>query len=246
MNTRLLKQQLLWLLVTLACVSLFVHLGNWQYNKAKVKEQRQFELERGQQQVASELPSSFNDVEAWRYRKVKVEGHYLSPQFLLDNQIRNGVAGYEVLSPLKINGSPRAVLINRGWVEAPADRSQRPVFSTPKGDQSITGLVWLPPKKTFRLGGDDVVNQRPSERVIEQVDMASITQALNAEVLPVVIRLASAEQTGALDVNWPMPNERVTNHMGYAYQWYGFAVATVLIFLSLFVRKLMRGGDGTR
>jgi surfeit locus 1 family protein len=36
--------------------------------------------------------------------------------------------------------------------------------------------------------------------------------------------------------------ERITTHMGYAYQWFGFAVATLLIFIYMSVNRIRPEG----
>lgn len=243
MNIRLIKDQLVWFLLTIVLVGLFIHLGNWQFNKAKFKEQRQEMLEKGLRQNFTELPLEFDDIDEWNYRKVKVDGSYTKPVFLFDNQIRDGIAGYDVLSPLLLNNRNQVVLVNRGWIKANADRNILPTIITPTGLQNVEATIWLPPKRVFRLGQDDE-NSSKEIRIIEQVDIDKLEVLLGKKMVPVVLRLDSPSQTGAFNLNWPMPNERITNHLGYAYQWYGFAVATVLIYLSFFVRKYLHGSYG--
>lgn len=221
-------------------VSLFIHLGNWQFNKAKFKEQRQEMLEKGLHQASTELPLQFDDIDEWNYRRVKVVGSYIKPVFLFDNQIRDGVAGYDVLSPLLLNNRDQVVLVNRGWIKANADRNILPKIIIPSGLQNVEATIWLPPKKVFRLGQDDKSSNMET-RVIEQVDIDKLAVLLGKNMVPVVLRLDPSTQTAAFNLNWPLPNERITNHLGYAYQWYGFAVATVLIYLSFYVRKYLHG-----
>ena len=201
-------------------------------------------LENGQHHSAIDLPLQYKTLDSWNFKRVNVVGTYTSPVLLFDNQIRNGVAGYEVLSPMKIRGTDVVVLVNRGWVKAPADRRLLPEITTPDGLQKLLGLLWVPPKKTFRLGQDDDT-VHSDIRVIEQVDTAILSKLLGTKLLPIVVRMESGSQLGAFDVNWPLPNERVTNHLGYAYQWYGFAAATIGIYLSLFIRNIVRRSDGS-
>jgi len=50
---------------------------------------------------------------------------------LLDNRVMNGVAGYHVLSPLRIAGSELAILVNRGWLAAGRSRERIPLQPAP-------------------------------------------------------------------------------------------------------------------
>jgi surfeit locus 1 family protein len=54
--------------------------------------------------------------------------------------------------------------------------------------------------------------------------------------MPVVVRL-DPEAPGGYVRDWPKPAERIATHIGYAYQWFGFAVATLCIYLYVSFRK---------
>jgi surfeit locus 1 family protein len=47
-----------------------------------------------------------------------------------------------------------------------------------------------------------------------------------------------ASEAGGFVRNWTVSAERITTHMGYAYQWFGFAVATLLIFIYMSVSRI--------
>jgi surfeit locus 1 family protein len=38
--------------------------------------------------------------------------------------------------------------------------------------------------------------------------------------------------------NWQIPAERITTNIGYAYQWFGFSVAALLIYLYMSISKI--------
>jgi surfeit locus 1 family protein len=52
-----------------------------------------------------------------------------------------------------------------------------------------------------------------------------------------VIRLDAASGAGGFVRNWPRPAERIEMHIGYAYQWFGFALAFFVIYLVVNFRK---------
>ena len=72
-----------------------IALGNWQSGRADQKRA------------------------AARLERVAVEGEFV-PKYTvyLDNRMRRGKAGYEIVTPLRLRGSAAHVLVNRGWIEA--------------------------------------------------------------------------------------------------------------------------------
>ena len=52
-----------------------------------------------------------------------------------------------------------------------------------------------------------------------------------------VVRLDPESEAGGYSRQWPRPAERITTHIGYAYQWFGFAVAAVLIWVFVSFRR---------
>lgn len=147
-------------------------------------------------------------------------------QWLLDNRTRDGQPGYEVLDLLRLGGG-RGVLVNRGWIPAPALRTQLPSFSTPQGPLRIRGRVAdypHPPvlSKTAPEPGwpRRVQSLRPGQARVPGVNL-----------LPFVLRLSSAGQPGAFRVDWPILQVSPARHYGYAAQW--FAMAVVLFILTI-------------
>src|SRR3981081_106753 len=61
-------------------------------------------------------------------RQVAARGTFL-PQHtvLLDNKLRHGRPGYEVITPLRLADSGLHVLVNRGWVMGTLTRAVRPI-----------------------------------------------------------------------------------------------------------------------
>lgn len=226
------------LLVTACCIALFVKLGFWQYEKAEKKRQLQSVYDSYLQHEPVNLPEAFPDREAWRYRPVKVNGEYVTQyQLLLDNQIEDGRAGYHVITPLRIGNSQRLVLVDRGWVPASASHTDLPAIETPQGPQEIIGQGWIPPDKFYSLGEESADVKQPWQVLWQNMDMKRYQKLVRLEVLPVVIRLDPASNAGGFVRNWVRPDDRITTHIGYAYQWFGFAVAAFLIFIAASFRK---------
>lgn len=195
-------------LVMLLCIPLFIKFGFWQYNKAVQKQALQDMYDAALLAAPVDLPSSFEDVQAWRYRQVRVAGSYRPEyQILLDNQVVQGRAGYHVITPLQIAGSRHYVLVNRGWVLAEADRSHLPQINTPAGQQEIVGALWLPSDKFYSLERQAAPQAGDDWQIVWQnMDMQRYQQSVDFEVLPLVVRLDAGSQAGGFLREWPRPS----------------------------------------
>ena len=83
----------------------FFLLGIWQvergHDKSKIIEEFNTNIKKN--------PSPLSE-ESSKWDRVSVKGFWKgSKQILIDNAINSGAAGYKVLTPLKINGSPCAI-----------------------------------------------------------------------------------------------------------------------------------------
>ncbi len=226
-------------LLMLVCIPLFIKFGFWQYNKAEQKRQLQAMFDRALATEAVELPPAFADIEAWRYRQVKVTGHYEPRyQILLDNQVEQDRVGYHVITPLKIGGTEKYVLVDRGWIAANADRNKLPPVQPPAGEQQVRGHLWLSSDKFYSLEPEAATGDgRAWQALWQNMDMAAYRRLVPAEVLPLVIRLDADSEAGGYAREWPAPSERITTHTGYAYQWFGFAAAAFLIWLFTSIKR---------
>jgi len=238
LNRRNISFIVIGLLITTLCVVTCVRLGNWQYVKAQIKQQYQAQLDQRLSASPVPLPKALDQAESLRYLRVKVRGEYLArAQFLLDNQVYQDRAGYHVYTPLRVAGSEQVILVNRGWTVKDFSAANVSPVPVPQGPQTIEGYLWVPPSKTYRLNNQAQLTQEAGATVRELLDIAQLSQQLSIPLAPVVIRLIEAQAGSNLTVDWPRPDDRIVTHLGYAYQWYGFAVAAILIFLVVAWRR---------
>ena len=221
-------------IVTLLTMALCIKAGLWQYGKAETRRALQAQLEQSLKLMPAALPENVSDLELWRYRRVKFFGVYQPRyQILLDNQVENGVVGYHVLTPVQVQGSDRHVLVNRGWVAGSADR-QVPVFDTTLQVQQFEGDIALPAAKYFTLETPPDESWQP---VWQHLDLSRYAKAVPFAVQPFVVRLEAGADSGFVR-NWPPPGNRITTHLGYAYQWFGFAATLLVIFIVLNLKRV--------
>ena len=212
-----------------------LRLGFWQLERAQEKRdlQQMFEARSALPPLPAEQLVAA-DAGELAFRRVRLHGRYDNEhQFLLDNQIANGHVGYHVLTPL-VSGSGQYFIVNRGWVAGHADRSlpQVPELS---GPQELLASVYVPQGDGVLAGADNWASTWPT--VVQQADMAKISQKLGATLFPYVLRIEPGEP-GAQRVYWPAINTRPAKHTGYAVQWFLMSLALLICALFASLEKV--------
>lgn len=162
------------------------------------------------------------------FTRVRINGSFLPLQLLLDNQIENGKPGYWVYAPFTTGGA--TWLVNRGWVAAPRLRTDLPdVAALPTGEVSLVALVW-PDTGTLPLFGNKSL-QRENDLVVrmQRLDIPALEAMLGTPITGKELRL-EAGQPGVLKAAPQTMGFGVERHQGYAFQWFGLAVALVTLY----------------
>ncbi len=229
-------------IVTAIVMALCMKLGFWQYNKAQSKIEAQHQIDQGMQLAPARLPSTIDDEEKWRYKRVSFKGEYMPEyQIILDNRVHNTKAGYQVITPVKLLGEERYVLVNRGWVEGNPDRSL-PDIATPQGEHNFVGDLFFPLADVFTL--ESVQAQNAAWQPLWQhIDLQRYQSLVSFKVTPYIVRLAPDQVAGGFVRDWPVPKSRITVHLGYAYQWFGFAITLFVIYIVLNIKKLKKENE---
>jgi len=229
-------------LIVIVCIPLFIKLGLWQYNKAEMRQSIQNQYETSLHKQVANLKDHLTQPSALQFQQASVSGHYESRyQFLLDNQVENSQAGFHVITPFKIEGTEQYVLVNRGWIPGEASHDKVPTFDTPEQSVQIQGMVWVPSDKIFTLEakvGNDQPQAQAWQLVWQHLDMKKYKQSAPIQVLDVIIKLDPASKAGGFVRNWQMPPSKIMTNLGYAYQWFGFALATLAIYLYTSVKRI--------
>jgi surfeit locus 1 family protein len=211
---------------------LFIVLGFWQLQRADEKTTINALRDARSQEFPIALRSVVTgDIEDLRFHPVLVEGEYDSAhQFLLDNQLEGQLAGYHVLTPLRLSGADRAVLINRGWLPQGASRQTLPdIHPLPAGITRVTGLVDRFHRVGFKLKGADIPTVGwPA--VVQVPDADKIADRLGYPVLPYQVLLDSAAQDGYSRL-WHVVRLDPGKNQGYALQWFLFAALAAFFFV---------------
>ena len=202
-------------LAVLVLVPLFISFGQWQWNKAQAKGDLQAELDTRSADTPIELAVTPVDAGQLRHRRVSAHGHYETQgEILVDNRLHRGQAGYHVLTPLRIEGSEMRVLVNRGWIPAPAEHRETPRIETPGGLQAVQGIAVLPSERFFTLGDPEPLALPRAARtaappVWQNPDLAAYRRLADFPVQPLILRLEPESAGGGFVREWPRPDDRI-------------------------------------
>lgn len=230
-------------LVTLLLLALLLSLGFWQLDRAEQKRVLLDAYGARPGDAPIKLQADFTPGPEWRYRRVQVMGSYVvEHQFLLDNRVHQGRAGYQVLTPLRLARSDVVVLVNRGWVPQGATRADLPPLPVPtESELTVEGLIDFPSEKVFALGeGEDRDPGWP--KVLQRVRLDLQAQQLNARLLPMLVLLAP-EQPGGFVREWNPIVIGPERHVGYAVQWFALAAALVILYMLANLKRVETAGQ---
>ena len=223
-----------------------VRLGFWQLDRATQKRTRHAEYVARQAQPAADLALFAGaDEERLRWRSVRAEGRYAGPTFLHDNRPHRGRNGFEVFTPFVVAGG-RTVLVNRGWVPAPPERSRYPAIDTPDEPVTVLGHAGPPPVTGIRLNAAAGAVERLAPGIvrIQTVDYDVLSPIVGRALERYVVYLG-ADAAAGFTRDWPPPGDGAAKHRAYAVQW--FAMATVFgVAVLLAVRQRRRDAHSPR
>ena len=220
-------------LVALLLAAAFARLGVWQWQRGEQRQASAARFARGADAVL-ELGTRAPE-ELPLYQRVAVAGALDGTrQFLLDNRIFEGRAGYEVLTPLARAGAA-VILIDRGWVPFSGSRAHLPDVSVPAGPVRLTGRLATLPAPGLASGR--APPQGPWPEVTSYPDMAQLGNALGVPVASRIVLLDPREPFGYVRV-WQPPGLSPLRHFSYAVQWWSFALLTLVIWVVVSRRPL--------
>jgi surfeit locus 1 family protein len=222
--------------LTLLLLALLTGLGFWQLDRAAQKRVLLTQYQGQEREVPIQVQADLEAAEDLEYRPALVRGHFdARHQFLLDNRTHEGMAGYQVLTPLRIDGSGHAILVNRGWVPRGPSREELPVLPAPAGRVQVEGLL-KQPVRTFTLGeGEDLDPGWP--KVLQQVRLELHARQLDYPLLPVLLLLGPGQDHGFVREWEPVRGFGPEQNMGYAVQWFALATALLLIYIVVNCRR---------
>ena len=222
-------------LLAFAGIALAARLGFWQLDRAAQKVALQTALASRGELAAIDASALARDpavATGQYYRRIRLSGRW-DPErtVFLDNRQMDGKVGFFVVTPLLIEGTGDAVLVQRGWVARHFDdRSALPVIPATTGVVEIDGIVSPPPSRLFEFAG------AASGPIRQNLDIESFAAQTGLRLLPLSIRQTNGGSDAVLRRDWTAPAADVDKHYGYAFQW--FAIGATIAFVYVWFRLI--------
>ena len=216
-------------LAALAVVGGTLALGAWQLGRAHEKLALEEAVERqgALQPLGNEALLAAGRKPELLHRPVVLHGTWVPRRTVfLDNRQMHGKVGFYVVTPLVLAGSGQAVLVERGWVQRNFEhREQLPAIPTPAGVVTVRGRIAPPPAKLYDFGG------APTGAIRQNVDLTGFRAETRLPLLDVAVRQTGSDTADGLLREWAEPASGAATNYGYAFQWWGLAALTTILYV---------------
>jgi cytochrome oxidase assembly protein ShyY1 len=219
------------ILIGLLLAFVFVQLGLWQLSRAD--ERRAYNasvaarIDGDPRPLAGLVGQYGTDPEELVDRKVVVSGRYIAAkEFFSVGRNYDGLTGTLVLTPFELDDGSVMIVV-RGLVPVGTPGPPAPGYESPQGIVTLTGTI-DDGEEPLRLGepapDDGVLSQ------ISRVDLDYIDTWYDGDVLPIDLVLENQLPPDPGESPILVPRSELTEgrHLGYAVQWFAFAVIAVV------------------
>lgn len=230
---------------------MLANFGFWQLDRLEQKQTRNAKITAALNHPPILLDGSPIDADTLHFRPVQVTGVFDNEAgIIIRNQRLDNASGFHLVTPLLIEGSDKALLVNRGWiprggnVDLPPE--ERRVYDV-TGSQTIEGIAYRSQTRPNRFAPLDRPLQAGQTRLDAwfRIDIARIQEQVPYELMPVFIE--QTPPTG-MPVSENMPRQQGSvqldegPHLSYALQWFSFS-GILAITYGLFLRVSLKEDD---
>lgn len=244
LRPRWLLLHLLVLAVAAACVG----LGVWQLRRLAERRSANAALELRRAEAPRPLGELLaeGDPADLAQRRARAVGRYDAEREVLWQRglANGGEPGYQVLTPLLL-ADGRAILVERGWV--PFALSAPPVAEAapPAGEVTVEGALLPSRGPPEGFWANLAPRNPPGELAITAYpDTERLSAQMPYALVPVVLELASQTPPQPGDLPVVLPEEPLSDgpHLGYAIQWFSFALIG-LVGYGFVLRRMAVGAE---
>ena len=240
------RRYIFYTLLVIAAMAVMARLGVWQLDR------RQQRLAHNADLVAKldATPFSMNDAAVaaqWPLSDVRDEVRNTRANatgtFDFDNEIvllqqtYNDDLGSHLVAPLVLDGTNKAILVDRGWISVQAAAAApRASFDTETGQVTVTGFL-QPSQILFGKAAERQAAQpaaQESQPEWYRIDIEAIQAQMPYELLPVYLAQSPGPAGNAAMPYRIEPEVDLSEgpHMGYALQWFSFAIIAGVMYLA--------------
>jgi surfeit locus 1 family protein len=226
------------LLAGIAGVVLTISLGNWQTRRGDEKAARQAQWDEALARVPTPI-AGLDDASGIARKlpqRVEMNGTFMTEATVyIDNRLVDGVAGFQVITPVAVAEGMPWILVNRGWAaRSMADRTRLPAAPIAKAPLRVEGIAVPHVPRALEIGE----RGGPLGGIWQNLDFDAYERASGRKVARFVVQQTNDTGDG-LRRAWVRPDAGVDKHRGYAFQWYSLA-ALIIVLTLYFGRKALR------
>jgi cytochrome oxidase assembly protein ShyY1 len=212
-----------------------IEAGFWQLRRLDQRRERNAKVVARSEDLVRLPPAGFApdaDTDELAYRRVRVTGTFAPEhEVLVRFRTRKGLPGYEVLTPLVVEGGDRAVVVDRGWVPLElGDHWPQKSAAAPAGVVEVEGLLGVPEEGPVRL-------ERKATPVVAAVDPSELRTVLPYDQVYAAPLLAESSGASAYPAPVDPPDLGEGPHFSYAVQWFLFASVGIVGYPLLLRRR---------
>lgn len=214
--------------IMLILVPVFIGLGFWQLDRAGQKRQLAGTQETRRKAPVLELNGRVLNSDDVEHRMLVVSGTFIpGKSVFIENRKHQGKTGFHVISPVKIESSDRYLLVNRGWVRTPPEEEHSAAVR-------VTGRAVVPQPPAIQLGGGFAPNS--SQQRWPYFTLESYSAWSGLAVYPFMVLQSPDDDHGFVRA-WVSKPVDETMHIGYALQWFAFALIAAVIWVRISLVK---------
>lgn len=225
-------------ILVIAAVIVMLRLGLWQLDRLAERRASNAQIQARLDMPAVDLNAPDVDLADLDYRRVRVEGTFdPTYEIVLRSQARLDQPGQHIVTPLRLANREQAVLVDRGWI--PYDQS--PAGYPPPDTAIIEGVTRAGQARSGWLSPVDATPVPGAPPLLQwyRIDIAAIQDQVPYPLLPVYVQAAPTDDTAGLPARDIVLDLSEGPHLGYAIQWFAFALIVVVGYVAL-VRQRLR------
>ncbi|MBP6017259.1 MAG: SURF1 family protein [Candidatus Promineofilum sp.] len=227
-------------LIVVALMLLLARLGIWQLDRLEQRRAANAQLLAAIESPALDLNRHLAEYLVLEPREVSSDmanrdvamvGRYdYDQQRVLKLQSWDGRAGVHLITPLILEGTDAAVLVDRGWIPDAAYEAGE-MYAEQAGTQAVGGYVALT-ETISRRTADAIVPADPGVELF-RVDIAELGKHSPYQLAPFYVKLVPQDGPSS-ELPIPVPKEIDLSegpHLDYAFQWFIFSLGLGIAYV---------------
>lgn len=244
----MLRRHLLFAVPALGVAAVCVALGFWQLGRLRERQARNaFVSARLALPAVTSLGALPADTATARFRRLRLTGRYdYAHEIAVAGRTRGGSPGVHIVTPLRLADTSVAVLVNRGWVYSPNSAAvELERWREGDGERVVEGFV-------------NPISPRPgsprtsASRTVRWIDAGAVAREAGYAVAPFTVvqqgdsAAAGTPRADSTPARLDIPPLDEGPHLGYAVQWFTFAIIALGGMGLVLVREREKARGGGR